>query len=611
MASLLSLCGRHGYLHLGSSVHASLVKKAEFFDLGNEQNLNNVVVVWNSLLSMYAKCGVVNDAAKLFDEMPVRDTISINSMISGLMSFGGLELGFHLFKEMQDVSCVKFDQATLTTVLSACDAQSYLRVTQMVHCLVFSNGYDQVIPVTNALITSYFKCQQPCSGSKVFNEMLDRNVVTWTAVISGLAQNLLYKESLNMFVSMRRGLVHPNSLTYLASLSACAGLNALKEGCQVHGLVIKLGLSDLCLESSLMDMYCKCDSMENAWRIFESADKIDDVSLTVILVGFAQNGYEEEASRMFVQMVKIGIDIDPDMVSAVLGVFGYETTLAFGTQIHSLTVKRRFESNVFVSNGLVNMYSKCGNLIEAYQVFCQMVTRNSVSWNSMIAAYARHGDVTRALELYEGMRSDNVFPSDVTFLSLLHACSHSGLVQQGFAFLKSMSSDYNLKQRMEHYACIVDMLGRARLVKEALDFIKGLPEEPSVIVWQALLGACSIHGDNELGKYAADQLNSVAPETAAHYVLMANIYSSEGKWKERAVEIRKMKEMGVKKETGISWIEIEKEVHSFVVADKMHLCSDTIYEVVANLFRVMLDEGYVPDKRFILFKTKQDGNDAK
>uniref|UniRef100_A0A7N0UWE6 Pentatricopeptide repeat-containing protein n=1 Tax=Kalanchoe fedtschenkoi TaxID=63787 RepID=A0A7N0UWE6_KALFE len=607
LPALLSLCGRHGFLHLGSSLHASLLKKAH---LHSRQNLNNVVLLWNSLLAMYSKCGVLGDATTLFDEMPSKDTISWNTIISGFFCCRGLEFGFHLFKDMHRLAkgAYTFDQATLTTILSACDERHHYCVAEMVHCLVVSNGYEKVIPVGNALITSYFKCQLYCSGTKVFEEMFHRNVVTWTALISGLAQAMLYKDSLNMFVNMTRGSVCPNLLTYLALLLACSGLNALTEGCQVHGLVLKLGHdSDVCLESSLMDMYCKCGNMEDAWRIFESADKIDDVSVTVILVGFAQNGFEEEAIRMFVKILKAGTDMDPNMISAVLGVFGYDTTLAFGTQIHSLAIKKSFSSNVFVCNGLINMYSKCGNLVEAYQVFSQMNVRNSVSWNSIIAAYARHGNVARAFELYDRMRSDNVLPTDVTFLSLLHGCSHAGLVEKGMAFLESMCLVYHLRPRIEHYACIVDMLGRACLLEEARHFVEGLPEQPGIIVWQALLGACSFHGEYELGKYAAKQLNWASPKTAAPYVLMANIYSSEGKWKERAGEIRKMKEMRVKKETGISWIELEKEVHSFVVADKMHPQSSSIYEVVAYLFSAMIDEGYIPDKSFIRSQLKQDG----
>ncbi|KAF2316878.1 hypothetical protein GH714_042219 [Hevea brasiliensis] len=477
----------------------------------------------------------------------------------------------------------------------------------MIHSLVFLNGFEREITVGNALVTSYFKCGCSSFGRQVFDEMLERNVVTWTAIISGLSQNELFEDSLRLFLKMRHGMVEPNFLTYLSSLMACSGLQALGEGRQIHGLVWKLGIqSDLCIESALMDMYSKCGSLEDAWRIFESAVELDEVSMTVILVGFAQNGFEEEAIQFFVKMVKAGTEVDPNMVSAVLGVFGVDTSLGLGKQIHSLVIKRSFGSNRFVGNGLINMYSKCGELQDSIKVFSKMPQRNSVSWNSMIAAFARHGDGFRALQLYEEMRQEGVEPTDVTFLSLLHACSHGGLVDKGMEFLKSMTEVFRISPRTEHYACVVDMLGRAGLLNEAKTFIEGLPMKPDVLICQALLGACSIHGNTEVGKYAAEQLFLLEPDNPVPHVLLANIYSSEGRWKERAWTIKRMKEIGVVKETGMSWIEIDKKVHSFVVEDKMHPQAVIIYGVLAGLFRLMKDEGYKPDKRFILYYLDQD-----
>ncbi|KAA8545112.1 hypothetical protein F0562_019896 [Nyssa sinensis] len=547
---------------------------------------------------MYSKCGELSNAAKLFDHMPMKDTVSWNSMISGVLRNGDFEIGFGYFKRMYDSGIYRFDQVTITTILSACDEMDFLYINKMMHALVFSNGYEREITVANALITSYCKCGCFSSGRRVFDEIFERNVITWTALISGLAQNEFYEESLKLFVKMRCGLVDPNSLTYLSSLLACSGLQALGEGQQIHGLVCKLGIqSDLCIESALMDMYSKSGIVEDAWKIFESAEVLDEVSVTVILVGFAQNGFEEEAIQIFVKMVKAGIEIDPNMVSAVLGVFGIDTSLALGRQIHSLIIKKDFGSNPFVGNGLINMYSKCGDLEESVKIFDRMPQRNSISWNSMIAAFARHGNGAKALKLYELMRLEGVEPTDVTFLSLLHACGHVGFVDKGMEFLESMDRVYGISPRMEHYASVVDMLGRAGLFNEAKSFIEGLPVKPDVLIWQALLGACSIHGNSEMGKYAADQLFLAAPDSPAPYILMANIYSSKGHWKERARTIKRMKEMGVPKDTGISWIEIEKKVHSFVVEDQMHPQGEIIYGVLFELFRHMSDEGYVPDKR--------------
>lgn len=610
-SSLLSDCGRDGNLRLGSSLHASIIKQVHSFDFESSYGTRNALFVWNSLLSMYSKCGELLDAVKLFDRMPVRDTVSWNTMISGFERNGNVHMVCRLFRQMCESECDRFDKATLTTMLSACDSPESSNLNKMIHCLVFVSGFEQEITVGNALITSYFKCGCFSQGSQVFDEMLERNVITWTAVISGLAQNEFYEDSLKLFSQMRCcGSVNPNSLTYLSSLMACSGLQALKEGCKIHGLLWKLGIqSELRIESALMDLYSKCGSLEAAWQIFESAEELDEVSLTVILVAFAQNGLEEEAIQIFMRMVKSGIEIDPNMVSAVLGVFSVDTSLALGKQIHSLIIKKNFIQNSFVSNGLINMYSKCGDLYDSQQVFCQMTQKNSISWNSMIAAFGRHGDGLRALQLYEEMRLENIAPTDVTFLSLIHACSHAGLVEKGMEFLESMTRDHGIIPRSEHYACVVDMLGRAGLLKEAKTFIEGLPVNPGVLVWQALLGACSIHGDSEMGKYAADQLYLAAPDSPAPYVLMSNIYSSEGKWKARASTIKRMKMMGVAKEVGISWTEIEKKISSFVVGDRSHPQADIIYLILSGLLKHMKDEGYVPDERCILYYFGQHGKD--
>nr|KJB80983.1 hypothetical protein B456_013G124000 [Gossypium raimondii] len=540
LSLLLSLSGKQGFFLLGSSIHASFIKNPEnIYPIEDFKDSNNALVVWNSLLGMYSRCGTLTDLTKLFDEMPMRDTISWNTMVSGFLRNGKFDEGFAYFKQMGKSGICWFDQATLTTILSACDRVEFYHVVKMMHGLVFSNGYEKEISVGNSLITSYFRCGCLSSGRQVFDEMFERNVITWTAMISSLVQNELYEESLELFNQMRSGPVCPNSLTYLSSLVACSGLQALTGGRQIHSLLWKLGIqSEVCIESSLMDMYSKCGQVNDAWKIFQSAQDLDEVSMTVILMGLAQNGFEEEAKRFFMKLFESGIEIDPNMLSAVLGVFIEDTSLSL--------------------------------------------------------AFARHGDGCRALQLYEEMRSDGIAPTDITFLSLLHACSHVGLVEKGMELLKSMTDVYGIIPRAEHYACVVDMLGRAGLLNEAKTFIEGLPVKADMLVWQALLGACSIRGDSEIGKYAANQLILETPESPVPYVSMANIYSSRGKWKERARTIKRMKEIGVSKEIGISWIEIEKKVHSFVVQDRMHPQAELMYGILEELLELMLEEGYVP-----------------
>ncbi|KFK37955.1 hypothetical protein AALP_AA3G051500 [Arabis alpina] len=572
---LLSISGREGlFPHLGPCLHASIIKNPEFFEPVDADIHRNALVVWNSLLSLYVRRGKLPDALKLFDEMPMIDSISQNTVFNGFLKNREIESGFVLLKRM--VRSGGFDQATLTIVLSVCDIPELCFVTKMIHGLAILSGYDKEVSVGNALITSYFSCGCSVSGSRVFDEVVQRNVITWTAVISGLIQNELHEDSLRLFSLMRRGLVYPNSVTYLSALAACSGSLRIVEGKQIHALLWKFGIeSELCIESALMDMYSKCGSIEDAWKIFESTEEIDEVSMTVILVGLAQNGSEEEAIHFFIRMLQAGVEIDANVVSAVLGVS-------------------------FVDNSLGL------DLTDSLTVFRRMSKRNYVSWNSMIAAFARHGDILAALKLYEEMIMQDVKPTDVTFLSLLHACSHVGLIDKGRELLNMMQAVHGIEPRTQHYACIVDMLGRAGLLKEAKSFIDSLPMKPDYLIWQALLGACSFHGDTEIGKYAAEQLLQTAPDNSAAHVLMANIYSSRGQWKERAKTINRMKAMGVTKETGISWIEIEDKIHSFVVEDKLHPQAEAIYDVLSALYPVVVAEGYRPEKKLVHHYTEED-----
>ncbi|WOK96113.1 hypothetical protein Cni_G04820 [Canna indica] len=602
LSSLLSLCGRERNHRLGISLHASIVKNVDIFSFRNHAIHRDVMVVWNALISMYSKCGHLFDATKIFDEMRFRDSISWNSVISGCLLASELERGIWYFKEMQPSQISRCDHATLTTVLSIyVEMELLLGITSM-HAFSIVNGYQQAVPVGNALISAYFKYGSPSSAQKVFDGMHERNVITWTAMVSGLAQSLFCKESLALFQDMRFA-EKANSLTYSSALLACSGSRALHEGQQIHGLVVKSGfLMDLCVESALMDLYSKCGMMEDALQLFNACRDPDEVCLTVILVGLSQNGFEEKTFNLFAAMVKSGIEMDANMLSAVLGAFGHSAPFSLGKQIHSLVIKKSLGLNVFVSNGLINMYAKCGELWDSSRIFEQMEVKNSVSWNSIIAAFARHGHGLESLKLYEHMKAQGMEPTDVTFLSLLHACSHIGSIDKGMNFLKSMHLEHGIIPRMEHYACVVDMLGRAGLLDDAKRFIENLPVDPDAQLWQALLGASSIHGNLEMGRYAAERLLLQAPECAAGYVLLANIYSSEGRWGERAKIIKKMKDMGVKKDTGASWIEIEKEVHVFVVEDRVHPQSEAIYEVLNELVALVRDQEHVLHKRSLLFE---------
>lgn len=573
LSGLLARCGRAGDLRLGTALHAVVAKNPAHFRLcPHRACLHHVLAVWNSLVAMYARCGRRGDAARAFDEMPLRDSVSWNSLLAASASAAD---ALALLRQMLRAApgAAACDHATLTTVLSACaraDRGGGAALLPVVHGLAVSCGLDAEVSVRNALITAYFECSSPGSAERVFDAMADRNVITWTAMVSGMARAERYRESLSLFRQMRHA-VDANRASYSSSLLACAGSLATSEGQQIHGLAVKAGFeTDLHVESELMDMYSKCGLMEDALRVFRSYQDPDEVFLTVILVGFAQNGLEEKAFELFAEMVGKGIHIDANMVSAVLGAFGASAPFVLGKQIHALVIKKCFGRNTYVCNGLINMYSKCGELRESIEVFDGMPSKNTITWNSIIAAFARHGHGSEVFRLFESMKADGVKPTNVTFLSLLHGCSHVGSAKKGLEILNSMSSQYGIHPRVEHYACVVDMLGRASQLNDAKAFIEDGPFKDSALLWQALMGACSFHKNSEVGKYAAEKLLLLDPDCTAAYVLLSNIYSSEGRWDDRARIMKRMREKGLRKDTGKSWIELEKEVRSFVLGPRSH-----------------------------------------
>ena len=594
LSGLLARCGRAGDLRLGTALHAVVAKNPAHFHLcPSRADLRYVLGAWNSLVAMYARCGRRGNAARVFDEMRVRDSVSWNSLLAASSNSASEALA--LLRRMLRAApgAGACDHATLTTVLSACaraDGGTGAASLAAVHGLAVSSGLHAGVSFGNALVTAYFQCGSPALAKWVFGAMAERNVITWTAMVSGMARAERYRESLSLFRQMRL-VVDANSATYSSSLLACAGSLAAREGQQIHGLVVKAGFeTDLHVESELMDVYSKCGLMEDALRVFRSCQDPDEVFLTVILGGYAQNGPEEKAFKLFVEMVSAGVVIDANMVSSVLGAFGASAPFALGKQIHALIIKKCFEWNTYVCNGLINMYSKCGELQESIKVFGGMPSKNAISWNSIIAAFSRHGHGSEVFRLFESMKVDGAKPTDVTFLSLLHGCSHVGSAKKGLEVLNSMSSQYGIHPRVEHYACVVDMLGRAGLLYDAKAFIEDGPFKDNTLLWQALMGACSFHKNSEVGKYAAEKLLLFDPDCTAAYVLLSNIYSSEGRWDDRARIMKRMREMGLRKDTGQSWIELHKEVRSFVARKTSHHDSAGVNNVLQRLSTTSSDQ---------------------
>eukprot|EP01018_Ginkgo_biloba_P026951 Gb_35042 [translate_table: standard] len=593
---VLKACASLPALREGKEIHYRMVRSGFASD----------VYVANALIDMYAKCGSIQDAREVFDEMSTRDVVSWTAMIAGYVQNGHAHQALALFNQMQ-LENVKPDLVTMTTALSACTQIGDLQQGEWIHGHVVRSGFETDIFVGAALVDMYAKYGSIDYARELFDKMLTRDVVLWNAMINGYAHNGYASLALRLFNQMKKSDVKPNSVTMLSVLPACAQLGALQEGKRIHDYIIRNRFElDISVGNSLVDMYAKCGSVQVARQLFDKMPERSVVSWNAMIAGYTQSGYATEALKLFNQMHIA--DVKPNLVTmvSVLPACAHSGALQQGKWIHDYINRCGFESDVSVGTALIDMYAKCGSIEIARQVFDSMCERNVVSWSAMIAGYGMHGHGEDALKLFSQMQQIGIEPNDVTFICVLSACSHAGLVEEGLQVFDCMNQDYCIIPSMKLYACMVDLLGRAGRLDEAQNFIKNMPLEPDAGVWGALLGACRIHCNIELGEHVAERLFVLEPDSPGYHVLLANIYAASGRWDDAAKVRSMMKDKGLKKTPGRSFIEVNNKVHSFLVGDQSHPQSDEIYARLETLLRQMEAAGYVPDTNFVLHDVEEE-----
>lgn len=436
---------------------------------------------------------------------------------------------------------------------------------------------------------------------KLFDEMPERNVATWNAMVTGLTQFGLNEEGVGLFFQMHRQGLQPDEFTLGSVLRGCAGLKALEPSQQIHDYVVKAGFClNLCVCSSLAHMYMKCGCVREGEKVFEEMPVHNVVACNTLIAGRAQNGMAEGALDQFNLMKIIGVKPDEITFVSVISSCSELATLGQGQQIHAHAVKVGADSEVSVRSSLVSMYSKCGCLDHSIKAFTEAKDSDVVLWSAMIGAYGFHGRGQEAILLFEQMESEGMELNDVTFLGLLHACSHSGLKDQGIDFFKLMVEKYGLQPRIEHYTCMVDLLGRSGCLNEAEALIKSMPLKPDAVIWKTLLSACKTYKNAEMARRIAGYVLGLDPTDSAPYVLLSNIHASAERWGE-ASEVRKaMRERKVKKEPGISWLEVKNQVHQFCMGDRSHPRWREMLEYLNELTAKMKECGYVPDTTSVL-----------
>ncbi|XP_030530153.1 putative pentatricopeptide repeat-containing protein At3g25970 [Rhodamnia argentea] len=574
-SSMLKGVASASRLDLGRQLHSLIFKHAH---AGN-------IYTGSALLDMYAKCERVKDAYIVLQHMPRRNSVSWNALISGFAQSDDRETAFCLLDSMENEG-VKPEDGTFAPLLTLLDDHEFFKLTTQVHAKIMKHGLEWENNVCNAAINSYSECGSIEDAKKLFDSVVFRDIVTWNSMLAAYLVHGDEDSAFRLFIDMQLLGIEMDVYTYTSIISACFEEACENQGKSLHALVIKRGLEQsLPISNTLIVMYIKLGngSMEEAISVFKSMDSKDRVSWNSMLNGYSQVGLSEDALELFAHMRSLDAEIDHYALSAVLKSCSDLATLLLGRQVHALALKFGFESNEFVGSGLVFMYSKCGIIKDARSSFEETFQSSSVTWNAIIFAYAQHGLGHAALDLFHIMRARRIKLDHITFVAVLTACSHIGLVEEGYGFLLSMETDYGIPPRMENYACAIDLFGRAGLVNEAKALVDLMPFQPDMMVWKTLLGACRSSGNMELACQVGNRLLELEPEEHSTYVLLSDMYGRLQKWSDHARVKRLMRERGVRKVPGWSWIEVQNQVHSFNAEDRSHPFCEDIYPVLEGL----------------------------
>eukprot|EP00268_Persea_americana_P002959 TRINITY_DN10893_c0_g1_i1.p1 TRINITY_DN10893_c0_g1~~TRINITY_DN10893_c0_g1_i1.p1 ORF type:complete len:627 (+),score=102.52 TRINITY_DN10893_c0_g1_i1:102-1982(+) len=519
-----------------------------------------------------------------------------------------------------------------------------LHQVRQLHAQIYKTHLQNHNPVIKQLLQSYISFGALSNVLPTISQMQDPNVYVWNTAIKAYTIHGPFNIALHLYVEMLQHGTPPANFSFPVILKAIASLGALSQGQQVHACILKSGTQITCdvfIANSLLNMYAKCDELEavrqvfdtipcpnvitftalldalarsgdmdGARAVFEEMPERNVFSWTAMLVGYVRNDMPERALLVFRRMQREGVRVDEVAVLSALSACARVGALELGRWIHDYAGRNRLRmGKVSLTNALIDMYAKCGEIDEALAVFNAMAEKSVVSWNVMISGLAIHGLGLEALQLFRKMHENGFEANEATFVGVLSSCSHNGLVEEGYRYFNAMHKVYGVKPNIRHYGCMVDLLGRAGQLKEALDLINSMPMEPNAVVWGALLAACRRQGDVELGEYAMRKLIQLEPESSGNYVLLSNAYAVSGRWDDSAKVRAMMRGVGVAKEPGCSWVEVKNMVHEFVAGDKSHPQSDNIYKVLNDLGERLKTAGYVPDTSSVLHDIEEEAKE--
>ncbi|XAR65413.1 hypothetical protein NMG60_11009539 [Bertholletia excelsa] len=598
----------------------------------------------NHVLNLYTKSMRLAHAERVFDEIPQRDVHTWTVMISGFARKGSFRTAMDMFTEMLKSGVVP-NQVTFSSILKCCSGLNELRRGKAIHGWIISHGIELDIPLANSILDLYVKCGISGYAEKLFQAMVEKDTVSWNIMISAYLGIGDMEKSMDLFRQLplkdvatwntiidghvrmgferqALGLLYQmvaigpsfNKFTFSIALVLVSSLSLVGLGRQIHGMVLRFGVhNDSYIRNSLIDMYCKCGEMEKALTVFqylvrrtEESKIFYDKSIagsvlwSSMITGYIQNGRLEDALRLFGTMIYEGIEMDKFTLTSIVSGCGNAGLLLLGQQIHSHILKVGHNTDVFLNSAMIHTYAKCGGLDDAWSIFKLSNARNIVLWTTMISSYASHGQGKKAIGLFDLMLSEGIMPNEVAFLGVLTACSHAGLLEEGCNYFNLMIDVYGIKASIEHFTCMIDLFGRAGRLNMIVDFIYKNEISHVGAVWKAFLSSCRIHKNVQMAKWVSQELLKLGDSEAGLYILLSNTCATSSRWEEVGKIRNLMKERGIKKQPGQSWLQLKDEVHVFVTGDRSHQRIAEIYAYLERLITRLKEIGYSKDVDMVM-----------
>ncbi|KAA0057818.1 pentatricopeptide repeat-containing protein [Cucumis melo var. makuwa] len=537
----------------------------------------------------------IDYALSIFNHIDKPESSAYNVMIRGLAFKRSPDNALLLFKKMHENS-VQHDKFTFSSVLKACSRMRGLKEGEQVHALILKSGFKSNEFVENTLIQMYANCGQIGVARHVFDGMPERGIVAWNSMLSGYTKNGLWDEVVKLFQKILELNIGFDDVTMISVLMACGRLANLEMGELIGEYIVSKGLRrNNTLMTSLIDMYAKCGRIDTARKLFNEMDKRDVVAWSAMISGYAQADRCKEALNLFHEMQKG--NVDPNEVTMVSVLYSCAMLGAYqtGKWVHFYIKKKKMKLTVTLGTQLIDFYAKCGYIDRSVEVFKEMSFKNVFTWTALIQGLANNGEGKMALEFFCLMLENDVKPNDVTFIGVLSACSHACLVDQGRNLFNSMRRDFDIEPRIEHYGCMVDILGRAGFLEEAYQFIDSMPFPPNAVVWRTLLASCRAHKNIEMAEKSLEHITRLEPTHSGDYILLSNTYALVGRV-EDAIRVRSLiKEKEIKKTPGCSLIELDGVVHEFFSEDGEHKHSKEIHDALDKMMKQIKTLGYVPN----------------